>query len=148
MTSSSDDLARALNNLSSRARDDIEKLVAETHSNVETYERLKWYLAAECSAAGSVQRLLDYRDQVIGTMITRLTRQLPSAPPPQQLHTEAQPTYEQPTYAPPPPPPSQHRPPEYYPEPPSEEPYRDPGYGYDERVIEDILRGMSSGRYG
>jgi hypothetical protein len=148
----SEQLQRELEGMTVRSRENIEALIAEAHANAEAYERLKWYVAAECSAAGSVQRLLDYREEVMRSVVQRLAPQLP-APAPAPVLEPVQPQSVAPAfngYAPHQPPPRA-----YQDTPTTSSPGHsynaqvDGQSGYDEATIRDVLRNMQRDRrYG
>ena len=73
-----DDFAQGLASLLARGRADMDDLIAQSEENVNAFERVKWYISAECSHAAHLQKLLDHRQEVISGLIGRLGYQLPA----------------------------------------------------------------------
>jgi hypothetical protein len=82
-----------LDALASQMKTGAEELIKESSENIEVYDRLRWHMAAECSHAVAIMRVIEHREQVMAALVERLAppqlapppqyQQVPSAPSPQ-----------------------------------------------------------------
>jgi hypothetical protein len=80
-----------LDALASQMKIGAEELIRESSENIEVYDRLRWHMAAECSHAVAIMRVIDHREQVMAALVERLAppqiapppqyQQVPPAPP-------------------------------------------------------------------
>jgi uncharacterized membrane protein YccC len=91
----SEQLQRELEDLAFRSRQNIEEVIAQSQAAIDQFEQIKWFLAAETTAAEHVGRLIEHRDHVVRGVLDRLNvRQLSSPPQPEPLvaHNPAPPS--------------------------------------------------------
>lgn len=70
-----------LDALAAQMRQGAEGLIKESSTNIEFYDRLRWHMAAECSHAVAIMRVIEHRDQVMAALLDRLQPQQLEAPP-------------------------------------------------------------------
>lgn len=73
--------ANDLDDLLRQLHDGAEETVQKAAANIETFDRVRWYLAAECSHATALGRLLKHRQDVMSGLVERLVPQQLAAPP-------------------------------------------------------------------
>lgn len=77
-------------------RQGAEDVIKDIGQNIEIYDRLRWHMAAECSHAVAILRIIDHRDSIIGALVDRLSpQQLPPPVPQQQRAPDLEPDDEQ-----------------------------------------------------
>lgn len=54
-----------------------EDLIREASGNIDMYDRIRWHIAAECSHAVAIMRVIDHRNQVVAALVDRLAPRLP-----------------------------------------------------------------------
>lgn len=77
---SDDGFTSDLEGLGRQMRLNAEGFVQEAAQNIETYDRLRWYIAAECSHVSAIAKLLGHRERMIGDLVLRLQPLLPAPP--------------------------------------------------------------------